>query len=223
MVFFYPFCYRISYKIFLYTYQALAALFFYSTWRHLPSDRFFSFIYLYIFSGIFLATLLFETSSILYWNYAVCHSYLQALLMLDSRSNISMVIINIYHSKPLQVKTGLYINLWIPSVSAWFFLQSHLFVVISWAEGKQDNLQLIVEPHKRLSRKLLCHAKNNRPRFILFSSPHRRSAAVNDYKVVFLVADGFEIAAILPYLKKLIHRYNNCKAYTQQIHLVWQI
>lgn len=223
VVLFHPLCHRISYEIFLRTHQALAALFFYSTWRHLPSDRLFPRIYLYIFSGMFLATLSFETGSILYWNYAVRRGCSQALLMLDSRSSISMVTINIRLSKPLQVKAGQYINSWIPSVSAWSFLQSHPFVVISWAEGKQDNLQLIVEPRKGLSGKLLCHAKNNRPRFVLFSGPYGRSAAVDDYEVVLLVADGFGIAAILPYLKKPIHGYNNRKACTQRIHLVWQI
>ena len=131
-----------------------------------------------------------------------------------------MVIINIRFSKPLQVKASQYINLWIPSVNAWSFLQSHPFVVISWAEGKQDNLQLIVEPRKGLSGKLLCHGKNNKPCFVLFSGPHGRSAAVDDCEVVLLVADGFGIAAILPYLKKLIHGYNNRKACTQRIHLV---
>lgn len=199
MVLFHPLCYRISYEIFLPTHQALAALFFYSTWHHLPSDRLFPRIYLYIFSGMFLATLSFETGSILYWNYAVRRGCSRALLMLDSRSSISMVTINIRLSKPLQVKAGQYISLWIPSVSAWSFLQSHPFVIISWAE---DNLQLIVKPRKGLSGKLLYHAKNNRPCFVLFSGPHGRSAAMDGYKVVFLVADGFGIAAILPYLKK---------------------
>ena len=70
-------------------------------------------------------------------------------------------------------------------------------------EGKQNNLQLIVKPRKGLSGKLLCHAKNSMPCFVLFSGPHGRSAAVDDYEVVLLVADGFGIAALLPYLKKL--------------------
>ena len=223
VVIFHPLCYRISYEIFLRTHQALAALFFYSTWRHLPSDRLFPRIYLYIFSGMFLATLLFETGGILYRNCAVRGGHSRALLMLDSRSSISMITINIRLPKPLRVKAGQYINLWIPSVSVWSFLQSHPFVVTSWEEGKQDNLQLIVEPHKGLSGKLLSHAKNNRPRFVLFSGPHGRSAEVDDYEVVLLVADGFGIAALLPYLKKLIHGYNNRKACTLRIHLVWQI
>lgn len=95
--------------------------------------------------------------------------------------------------------------------------------MISWAEGKQDNLQLIVEPRKGLSRQLLCYAKNNRPYFVFFSGFYGRSAAVDSYKFVLLVADRFGIAAILPYLKKLIYGYNHCRACTQQIYLVWQI
>lgn len=127
MVFFHPLCYRISYEILLCTHQSLVALFFYSTSRHLPSDRLFPHICLYIFSGIFLATLLFETGSILYRNYAVRGGCSRALLMLDSRSSISMVTINLNFSKPLQVKVIQYIDLWILSVSVWSFLQSYPF------------------------------------------------------------------------------------------------
>lgn len=142
--FFYPLYYKISYKIFFHIYQALATLFFYFTQCYLPLDRLFSRINLYIFSSMFLVTLSFKTNSILYQSYAVRCGCLQALLILDSRSSISMVIINICLSKLLQVKADQYINLWIPLVSTWSFLQSYPFVVISWAEGKQDNLQLIV-------------------------------------------------------------------------------
>lgn len=38
---------------------------------------------------------------------------------------------------------------------------------------------------------------------------------MDDYKIVFLVANRFEIIIFLLYLKKLIYKYNNCKACTQ--------
>jgi hypothetical protein len=38
-----------------------------------------------------------------------------------------------------------------------------------------------------------------------------------------MIATGFGIAAQLPYVKQLIHGYNNCKARTRRVHLVWQL
>ena len=53
---------------------------------------------------------------------------------------------------------GQYITLWIPSVSFWVFLQSHLFVVTLWADGRHVTLELFVESRKGLTRELLSHA-----------------------------------------------------------------
>lgn len=220
MVLFHPLCHKILYEIFFCKHQAYIALFFYSIWCYLLLSRLFPCIYLYIFSDIFLTTLLFETGNILYWNYTICNGYSRAFLMFNSRSSISMVTISISLLKPLQFKAGYHINLWIPSVNIWSFLQSHLFIVISWIKGKQDNLQLIVEPCKGLSGKLLCYGKNNSPCFFFFSGFSKKSAVVDNYKVVFFVADRFGIAALLSYLKKLIYGYNNRRACTQQIHII---
>lgn len=170
MIFFHFFQHKILYKIFLHIHQALVASFFYFIQHYLSLGKIFSCIYLYIFFGMFLAILLFETGNILYWNYTVYSGYLQVFLILDSKLSISMVTVNIYLSKLLQVKAGQYINLWVPSVSVQFFLQSHLFVIISWIKGKQNNLQLIVELCKGLSRKLLYYSKNNRSCFVLLSN-----------------------------------------------------
>lgn len=124
---------------------------------------------------------------------------------------------------------GQYITLWIPSVSFWAFLQSHPFVVPSWADGRQHTLEFFVEPRKGLTRELLSHAeaeggngaKNSR--MVLFSGPHGISAAVNEYENMLIVADGFGIAAQLPYLRRLIHGYNARKDRVRRIHLIWQL
>lgn len=117
------------------------------------------------------------------------------------------VKIRISLSKPLKVDPGQYINLWIPSISFWSFLQSHPFMVTSWAGGRQDTLELFVEPRRGLTRELLRHAETDgeggaaNARLVLFSGPHGFSAAVGDYENVLMVAGGFGIAAHLPYLK----------------------
>lgn len=130
-------------------------------------------------------------------------------------------------SRPIKVEAGQYINVWIPSVSFWSFVQSHPFVVTSWAEGNQEELELFIEPRRGLTRELLFHGKidmkSNRSRLALFSGPHGVSIPVCGYENVLMVASGFGIAAELPYVKQLIHGYNNCKARTRRVHLVWQL
>jgi NAD(P)H-flavin reductase len=65
--------------------------------------------------------------------------------------------------------------------------------------------------------------KINRSRLALFSGPHGISTPVCAYESVIMIATGFGIAAQLPYVKQLILGYNNCKARTRRVHLVWQL
>jgi hypothetical protein len=65
--------------------------------------------------------------------------------------------------------------------------------------------------------------KINRSRLALFSRPHGISTPIYVYESVIMIATSFGIAAQLPYLKQLIHGYNNYKARTRRVHLVWQL
>jgi NAD(P)H-flavin reductase len=135
------------------------------------------------------------------------------------------VRVRIQLQKRLKVKAGQAINLWIPSASFWSFLQSHPFVVISWSEKAQEHLDLFIEPRRGLTRELLCHAKSGHAMnsLVLFSGPHGKSVPMDDCENILMVADGFGIAAHLPYLKQLIHGYNAREVSARRIHLVWQV
>jgi NAD(P)H-flavin reductase len=127
--------------------------------------------------------------------------------------------------KPLKVHAGQYINLWIPSASFWSFLQSHPFVVISWAETPQDHLDLLIECRRGLTQKLLYLAQRGQTKLspVLFSGPHGRSICMDNYEKILMVASGFGIAAQLPYLKQLIRGYNARQLRARRVHLVWQV
>ncbi|KAK5209210.1 hypothetical protein LTR41_004745 [Exophiala xenobiotica] len=60
-------------------------------------------------------------------------------------------------------------------------------------------------------------------KWVLFSGPHGQTVPAGEYDRVLLVADGAGIAALLPYLKRLIHGYHAGQVSTRNIHLVWQI
>jgi FAD-binding domain/Ferric reductase NAD binding domain len=120
-------------------------------------------------------------------------------------------------------EAGQYLNLWIPSVGFWPFLQSHPFVVTSWVDGRQEYLDFFIEPRRGLTRRLLSHAGATDSRLVMFSGPHGISAPVGEYESVLMIASGFGVAAHLPYLKRMIQGYNARKVHTRRIHLVWQL
>lgn len=127
--------------------------------------------------------------------------------------------------KPLEFDPGTYINLWIPAVSFGSFLQSHPFMVTSWAPGKQHTIDLLIEPKRGLTRDLLYQAKGDHAAnfLVLFSGPHGTSVAMDEYESILMVASGLGIATHLPYLKGLIYGYNSRRVQARRIHLVWQI
>ena len=127
-------------------------------------------------------------------------------LLAASPLDASLCIIPVLREDCLERGTGLTCN----DNGPWSFLQSHPFVVISWAEKPQDHLDLFIEPRRSLTRELLYHAKNGHAMnpLVLFSGPHGKSIPMDDCENILIVVSGFGIAAHLPYLKQLIHRYN---------------
>lgn len=212
---------RPSYEIFLRTHQALATLAAYSIWRHLPSKNAFPRAYLYVSAGIFLLVCIAQGYSVIHRNGVFRYRCARAHITQEHGA----VRVRIQLQKSLKVKEGQAINLWMPSVSFWSFLQSHPFVVISWAEKPQDHLDLFIEPQRGLTRELLYHAKNGHAinPLLLFSGPHGKSIPMDDGENILIVASDFGIAAHLPYLKKLIHGYNAREVRARRIHLVWQV
>lgn len=193
----------------------------YSIWRHLELKPLVPRIYAYIFATAFLLTLL-----------------LQGFFIHRSQARIAhfedTIKVELTLSRPLKVKAGQYINLWIPSLSFWSIFQSHPFTVASWSDGEQDSLDLFIEPRGGMTQKLLHHLTpgsdgsqprldGSLPRLALFSGPHGISAPVGDYETVLMVASGSGIVAQLPYLKQLVYGYNARKSRTRRVHLVWQL
>jgi len=178
-------------------------------------------IYPYIFTGAFSLTLLLQGHFI--------HRSRACITYSEDTIKIELTL-----SRPLKVKAGQYITLWIPSLSFWSIFRGHPFTVVSWSDRKQGSLELFIEPRGGISRKLLHRLTSSSTRsqpdptsslthLALFSGPHGISAPVGDYETVLMIASGSGIVAQLPYLKQLIYRYNARKSCTRRVHLVWQL
>ncbi|KAJ0413237.1 hypothetical protein BJY00DRAFT_306461 [Aspergillus carlsbadensis] len=102
------------------------------------------------------------------------------------------------------------IRVWV-GLGAW--TQTHPFAVTLWSWG--------------LSKDLLHHVQAVPDSLIsflaLFSSPHGISKDVSYCKSALVVASSIRIAAVIPYVKKIIYGYNTCTSQVHHVHLVWQV
>lgn len=196
-------------------------VFIYAVWRHLPSDKSSPRVYIYICTVIFASMSLLQSGTVIVRNGVFRHHLSRAMISRDAGA----VKMQLHLPKLLSVDAGQYINLWIPSISFWSFLQIHPFTVVSWAATEQDTLDLLIEPQHGLTRKLLYYAKKGytiNP-VVMFSGPRGTNVSMGEYKSILMVASSFGIAAVLPHLKKLIYGYNTRAVRARRIHLVWQI
>jgi hypothetical protein len=224
-----PFVRKISYEFFLRSHQFLAAAIAYSTWRHRTPHTTFDWWYIYVFIAVFSVLLALQWSLILFRNLAWRGHMPRAVI---TRTEEAITIELKLTSRPLALDSGQYIVLYMPFISFWSFsfLQSHPFIVTSWAPSPQETLELFVQPRRGLTSRYLSakpgvpfRTLKSGPFRALISGPHGISTPMSEYETVLMVATGFGIAAQLPHLSELIHGYNTSQTRTKRVHLVWQM
>ena len=233
IVFSLPLFRRYAYEVFLRTHQGLTAVRVYSTWRHLPSDSVFPRIYVYVPLVILLMTTITYALTFLYQNGVVpprpyprvsVASANDQLLKIHNQEGKPLKL-RVVLPRPLDVKAGQYVNLWMPTVSLSSWTQTHPFMVTSWSPGKQEVLELFVQTRRGLTEKLRVRAEFEE--FASFTAfvggPHGLSEPVGQYESVLAIASGFGIAGVIPYVKQLLYGYNTSTSHIRRVHLVWQV
>lgn len=207
----------VSYEAALRIHQILSFALVYGLWRHASSADLFPRLYLYIGGALYSTISILWLASVLYRNRS---GLSRARVSYDNGA----IKVTLQLARPLKVKAGQYISLWIPSASLGSAAQTHPFTVISWSEKPQKHLHLFIEPRGGFT-KSLCTLSDHGPatRKAMFSGPYGKQLPVHLYENVVMLATGFGIAAHLPYLRKLIHDQNSRTTLTRRIHLVWQI
>ncbi|KAJ5987708.1 hypothetical protein N7481_002918 [Penicillium waksmanii] len=220
-----PWLRRRCYKVFLRSHQALTALFLYSAWRYLPDQSRLSKLYLYVPLVILALTTLLEIINLCYTNRLFSgHGPPRAFISFTPEGSLTHPKLNkaaqvrLVLPRSIEIDTGQYINLWMPSVGSWPWLQTHPFIL----RGRHDTIELFVQPRGGITSDLLSLATGapgcSVPFLAMFTDPHGTSEIVDRFKTVLLVASGFGIATTIPYLKKMIHGYNTCTLHIRRLH-----
>lgn len=233
IIFSVPLFRRLAYETFLRIHQGLTAACVYSTWRHLPSETVFPRIYIYVPLVILLTTTFIYALVFIYRNgilpsrlyprVSVAGTKGQFLDNDDQREK--PLKIRVVLPRPLDVKAGQYVNLWMPTVSLSSWTQTHPFMVTSWSPGKQDVLELFVQARQGLTEKLRVRADfEGFASFTAFvGGPHGLSKQVDQYESVLAIASDFGLAGVISYVKKLVYGYNTSTSRIRRVHLVWQV
>jgi len=220
------------YELFLRTHQILAGIILYTVWAHTRGSdksvaRYGSIAIAAIFGLVSIGHLL----HILVLNRMFYRGLPRARIAVSS--NVVRLTVDI--PTALRLFPGQYINIYMPGVSFWSFLQSHPFVVASAQLcGNRTTLELVVEARHGWTSKLLLRSRDHdhaddwqsrtkRSYLCLFSGPHGRRESVDDYDAVVLVASGWGLTGLLPYLQHLIRGYNTLTTRARCIHLIWQL
>ncbi|KAJ9129698.1 hypothetical protein NKR23_g12482 [Pleurostoma richardsiae] len=197
--------------------QAFAIVSVLAIWCHLSSEPILPRILFYVLSGVFASSSLALAVLILSKNGAFGYGFPRGEVIYRDGA----VILKVLLQRPLRLKPGQFVSLWMPSVRVW---QCHPFVVTSPGQSLKV-LEFLIQPRQGFSRDLMLEADTGRKSdiLVLFGGPSGRSVPVGNYDVVLLVASGFGIATQLPYLSVLLHRRKTNNTRNSRVHLIWQL
>lgn len=229
-----PFFRRSLFEVYLRAHQAFAAVCIYSTWRHLPSEGLDPRMYIHVPLGILISTTVLYVAILMFRNGILPpRPYPRASITCDrvkqpykfAGQEGATLKIRVVLSRPLKVKAGQYVNLWMPTASLCSWAQVHPFMVTSWSPEKQDVLELFVQVRRGLTRTL--HSRAALDGFASYtavvSGPYGVSKSVSEYECVLAIATDFGIAGVIPYLKQLFYGYNTSTSHVRRVHFVWQV
>lgn len=129
----------------------------YAVWKHTTSSLKLFDLYVYILTDIFLITSVLQCLIVLYQNINLDEGHSQALI--SKHHDIIRMSIDV--SRPLNIKVKQYVNIWVPSVNFWSFVQSHPLTIAFWMKGEEDTtLDLMIESRKEFTQQLFACAEH---------------------------------------------------------------
>jgi NAD(P)H-flavin reductase len=128
-------------------------------------------------------------------------------------------------ARPLKFQAGQFIYLSLKGISALSMFDFHPFQ-ICWDyidENERQVIVLLVQDRGRFSRKLLEAKPRSEPPYQAFiEGPYGKPLSVDQYGTVLLFATDMGIAGQLPYIRKLLQHYRECKIKSRRIAVFWE-
>ncbi|KAF4964420.1 hypothetical protein FSARC_7655 [Fusarium sarcochroum] len=208
----------IPYELVLLVHHLVTGWLGFAMWSHIPTDTHFARIFFYVIAGVFLSSLTWQAGETVYTNGGWFQS-----VALSQNGSYDYIQVRMTLRKPIRVKPGQYINLWIP-LGPLSGLQSHPFTVANWSTCAQTELKVFVHVNRGLTSKLRDAVKRGLKSNIgLYMGPYGSTIDMKGYETILLVATGLGVVAVAPYLQWLVHAIRAREISSAPIHLIWHI
>ncbi|SCO54522.1 uncharacterized protein FFNC_15554 [Fusarium fujikuroi] len=136
---------------------------------------------------------------------------------------LGFIKISLHLRKPLRIRPGQYIDLWMPS-SVGSIFQSHPMSVVSWSSDPQKVLFICARVQKGFTSTLLERVKyGDTTSIAMFTGPHGVTLPLDNYDQVLLIATDLGVVSLLPYMQYLAYQSHFIGSRTKRIHLVWRL
>ncbi|KAL3469008.1 hypothetical protein BJX99DRAFT_252324 [Aspergillus californicus] len=224
-----PFVRDLAFDAFLLGHQGLAGLFIYAMWQHLPSNsgpR----ILIYIMIAVYSLTFIWQLFHAIYRNGILPTRYPMNIGpdRIETVPKLSpSFVMRAQLSRPIKVDPGQYVYLRFPGLGLWSWMQSHPFVVTSWSDQAQSELEFYVQSRQGETANLLRYLSKGGGATVslrgLINGPHGVSKPVEQYETIVAIASDSGIAALIPYLRKVVFGYSTSPTHVRQVFVIWHI
>jgi predicted ferric reductase len=144
---------------------------------------------------------------------------------LDSKYDVTATEIAVSLKRPLKVRPGQFVYLFLSDMGIRRRFQAHPFV-ITWTDNPTNakKLYFLVQPQSGITSELM---SRNAFRSVILDGPYGVNHHLEDYETVVLVAKGIGIAGVLPYAQHMTYRrFSEDEAYrrgliTRKLDIVW--
>ncbi|KAK7924653.1 hypothetical protein PG985_006707 [Apiospora marii] len=208
------------FELFSYIHTFLASAILVALWLHLPSTplRERPRLYILLCSVLFISIKTWRYLNIAYLSFS---GWRQSMATIEKHGD--SVEIRVRLARPLKLHAGQYIYLSLWGLSSLSAFEYHPFQ-ICWEyadEHAQQVIVLLAQARRGFSRRLLMATPYEHR--ALIEGPYGKTLSLGQYGTVLLFATDMGIAGQLPYIRKLLEQYQQCKVKTRRIALFWEL
>lgn len=127
---------------------------------------------------------------------------------------------------------GQFVQLCIPGVTSWSFVQTHPFMICWWEddrEGTAISVNLLIAGRRansltnRLVKTFCDPHRQSTPFTAWIDGPFDTPSTFCGHGTVVLLATGIGIAAQLPHIKSIIRACSSYESKTRRLCLIWEL
>ncbi|KAF2229455.1 hypothetical protein EV356DRAFT_475375 [Viridothelium virens] len=217
-----PLVRRWLYEIFLKLHLGIAIFALFAIWRHLRYAIAPPAAYIIACAITLLTTMTYSTCRLVYRNIVFGRPFPKARV--KHRENATQIEVSL--PRPWKIQAGEYVQIWLPGIGIWSWLESHPSMVTWWDEDSRGHVRVIsvlLVARRGLTAKVRLQTRPDVWYNALIDGPYGCPKSLAHYGTVILIASGIGIAATVPLAKQLVTRRRAGTACTKQIKLFWQL